>query len=76
MNTVSPAIEARFCVRLEIERLEERIDVLFELVFAVGGTIDDRARDVLEGFFCSDGGGWLVREMEDSEGFFCNDEVG
>jgi hypothetical protein len=37
--------------------LEESTEVLFELVFAAGGTIDDRAREVLEDFFCSDGGG-------------------
>ena len=57
LNTASPATEARCCARLGIDRLEESTEVLFELVFAAGGTIDDRARDVLEDFFCSDGGG-------------------
>lgn len=59
--------------RLGMERLVESTDTLFELALAdAGGTIDDRARDVLEGFFCSDGGGWLIRETEDNEGFFCS----
>lgn len=59
--------------RLGMERLVDSTDVLFELVFTdAGGTMDDRARDVREGLFCSDGGGWGACEMEDSEDLLCS----
>jgi hypothetical protein len=72
LNTEASAREFR-PARLGMERLVESTGVLFELALADdGGTIDGRARDALDAFFCSDGGGWLMRETEDSEGFFCN----
>jgi hypothetical protein len=72
LNTEALATEFR-SARLGMVRLADSTDVLFEAVLAdAGGTTDSRARDVLDGFFCSDGGGWLLREAEDSEGFFCS----
>lgn len=57
-----------------MERLVESTEVLFELVFAgAGGTIDERAREDLEGFFCNDEGGWPGRERDDVDGFFCSE---
>jgi len=53
--------------------LEDIAEALLEVVFVdATEALIGRERDVREGFFCSDGGGWLGRESDESEGFLRN----